>query len=131
MAPPGGVRDCCLGVFCCCCVAPLGLAIRKSAGRGEVVVWAGTDWQAHRVGVVEADKALRELPLGMPKAAGSTGRVTLGPKTVQLDGVFASLGLTEPPAPTCEDVAERCSLGEDSRVAKAPDEADEANLVVL
>ena len=124
----------------------MGLAIRKRAGRGAAVVCVGTDWQAHRVGVAEADKALRELPPGLmpepgrPKATGSAGiakggdgcgGVTLGPRTVQLDGELASLGLAEPPTTTCEGVAERCSLAEAGRDANAPDEADEANLVVL
>lgn len=107
------------------------------------MVCVGTDWQAHRVGVAEADRALRELPHGLmpepgrPKATGSTGidsdgcgGVTLGPRTVQLDGELASLGLIEPPTTTCEGVAERCSLAEAGREAKAPDEADEANVAV-
>lgn len=127
------------------CAAPLGLAIRNSAGRGAAAVWAGTDWQAHRVGVADADRALRELPPGLmpepgrPKATGSRGidrgggcgGVTLGPRTVQLDGELASLGLRAPPTITCEVVAERCSLAEAGREAKAPDEADEANVVVV
>jgi len=110
------------------------------------VVWAGTDWQVHRVGVAEADKALRELPpglipqLGRPEATCSTGTrrrgdgcggVKLDLDTVQFDGEFASLGLTEAPSTACEGVAERCSLTEAGRGATAPDEADEASIFAV